>query len=55
MGTKIHNKLPFQIKRIENFKVFKNKKVNYFKTALFSTRILNNDDKRQFYNSSQFE
>jgi hypothetical protein len=34
MGIKIHN-LPFELKRIENFKVFKNKLRSYLKLFLF--------------------
>jgi hypothetical protein len=34
MGIKIHNNLPFKLKRIGNFKVFKNKlKTYYYKTV----------------------
>jgi hypothetical protein len=29
MGIKIHNNLPFELKRTENFKVFKNKLKSY--------------------------
>jgi hypothetical protein len=34
MGIKIHNKLPFELKRMENFKIFRNQlKVIYYKTV----------------------
>jgi hypothetical protein len=46
MGIKIHNNLPSELKRVENFKIFKNK----FKSYLLQNRfyslqefICNND------------
>jgi hypothetical protein len=39
MRIKLHNNLPTEIKRIENFKDFKNKNYFFTKLLLFFTRV----------------
>jgi hypothetical protein len=48
MGIKIHNNLPFKLKRIENVKVFKNKLKSYILQNCFYSpqEIFCNDDRR---------
>jgi hypothetical protein len=40
MGIKIHNNLPIRLKRIENFKVFKNKLKSYLLQSCFLVTMI---------------
>jgi hypothetical protein len=40
MGIKIHNSLPPESKRIENFKVFKNELKSYYRTVILCRSFL---------------
>jgi hypothetical protein len=54
MGINIHNNLPFELKRIENFKVFKNKLKSYLLQNCFYSlqEFFSKKDRQYFGNSS---